>query len=55
MSLFQRGDLVYISTKNMSIPAGKAHKLTPKYVGPYKVDKVVKEGATYHIELPPEM
>jgi hypothetical protein len=55
LSPFQKGDLVYVSTKNMSIPAGKAHKLAPKYVGPYKVDKVVKEGATYRIELPPEM
>jgi hypothetical protein len=34
---------------------GKAHKLCPKYIGPYKVEQVVKEGATYKVELLPEM
>jgi hypothetical protein len=52
---FRVGDLVYIHTKNFSIPTGKARKLCPKYVGPYKIELIVKEGATYKVELPPEM
>ena len=29
------GDLVYLSTKNLSMPKGRASKLVPKYIGPY--------------------
>jgi len=33
------GDLVYVSTKNISLPKGTvtAQKLTPKFIGPYKI------------------
>ncbi|KIJ61932.1 hypothetical protein HYDPIDRAFT_74303, partial [Hydnomerulius pinastri MD-312] len=34
---FEQGDLVYLSTKNLSFPKGQVHKLIPKYLGPYKV------------------
>jgi hypothetical protein len=34
-SPFLNGDLVYLSTKNLSFPKGLACKLLPKYVGPY--------------------
>ncbi|KAI0348860.1 hypothetical protein OH77DRAFT_1379976, partial [Trametes cingulata] len=34
---FTEGDLVYVSTKNMSLPKGHARKLAPKYIGPYKI------------------
>jgi hypothetical protein len=30
-------DLVYLSTENLSLPKGRAKKLQPKYIGPYKV------------------
>src|SRR6266481_10212589 len=33
------GNLVYLSTKNLTLPKGRAKKLQPKYIGPYKVVK----------------
>lgn len=37
--LIAAGDLVYLSTKNINLPKGRAHKLCPKFIGPYKVLK----------------
>ena len=34
---FRTGDLVYLSTKNISFPKGLARKLLPKFLGPYKI------------------
>ena len=34
---FAEGDLVYVSTKNLSLPKGLARKLAPKYMGPYRI------------------
>ncbi|KAJ3558320.1 hypothetical protein NP233_g11530 [Leucocoprinus birnbaumii] len=36
-SPFHVGDLVYISTKNVSFPRGLARKLVPKFIGPYPI------------------
>jgi hypothetical protein len=36
-SPFAVGNLVYLSTKNISFPPGRARKLIPKYVGPYRI------------------
>ncbi|KAL7284496.1 hypothetical protein ACG7TL_001787 [Trametes sanguinea] len=36
---FTTGDLVYLSTKNLSLPKGMARKLAPKFIGPYKIVK----------------
>jgi hypothetical protein len=36
-SPFEIGDLVYISTRNLSIPKGLARKFFPKFIGPYPV------------------
>ncbi|KZV69391.1 hypothetical protein PENSPDRAFT_542373, partial [Peniophora sp. CONT] len=33
------GDLVYVSTTNLTLPKGRATKLLPKYVGPYPIVK----------------
>lgn len=46
------GDLVYLSTKNLSLPKGRARKLLPKYIGPYKVEKARPETSDYQLELP---
>lgn len=46
------GDLVYLSTKNLNLPKGRARKLCPKYVGPYKIDAAYPETSTYTLELP---
>ena len=49
------GDLVYLSTKNLSLPKARASKLLPRYVGPYKIVKAYPRTSTYEVELPPEL
>jgi len=51
----KEGDLVYLSTKNLSLPKGQANKLMPKYVGPYKVLQAYPETSNYMLELPSEL
>ena len=34
-------DLIYLSTKNIKMPKGRASKSVPKFMGPYKVLKVI--------------
>ena len=46
------GTLMYISTKNLNLPKGRARKLCPKFVGPWKVTKAWPETSTYELELP---
>ena len=55
LATFQEGDLVYLSTKNISLPKGRARKLSPKYLGPFPITKVLKEGATYQLGLSDEL
>jgi len=45
------GMLVYLSTKNLNLPKGKARKLCPKFVGPWKVTKAWPKTSTYELEL----
>ena len=52
---FKEGDLVYLLTKNISLPKGRARKLAPKYLGPFQISKVLKEGATYQLGLSNEL
>ncbi|QRV92243.1 Transposon Ty3-I Gag-Pol polyprotein [Ceratobasidium sp. AG-Ba] len=52
---FKVGDLVYLSSKNMRLPAKFSRKLTPKYIGPHRIIQEVTEGTTYKIELPTEL
>jgi hypothetical protein len=51
-TMISQGDLVYLSTKNLNLPKGRAHKLCPKYVGPYRVLRAEPETSTYTLELP---
>jgi hypothetical protein len=51
---FAVGDLVYISSKDLRIPKGRARKLVPKYVGPYKIVKTFSNDS-FAVELPPEL
>lgn len=46
------GSLVYLSTKNLNLPKGRASKLCPKFVGPYKVLSAHPDTSTYKLELP---
>ena len=46
------GDLVYLSTKNLNLPKGRAHKLCPEFVGPYKIIQTQPKSSNYTLELP---
>lgn len=48
----EAGDLIYLSTRNLSLPKGRAAKLAPKYVGPYKVLEADESVSKYKLELP---
>uniref|UniRef100_A0A8C6VUD0 Gypsy retrotransposon integrase-like protein 1 n=1 Tax=Nothobranchius furzeri TaxID=105023 RepID=A0A8C6VUD0_NOTFU len=47
---FQPGDKVWVSTRNMRLPAG-SRKLTPRFLGPYPVERVINPVA-YRIRQP---
>ena len=48
---FNEGDLVYVSSQNISFPKGLARKLLPKFVGPYRILKDFGN-SSFQIELP---
>lgn len=48
---FVKGDLVYISAKNISLPKGTSRKLTPKFIGPYRISDDFGNNS-FCIELP---
>ena len=52
---FSLGNLVYLSTKNLSLPKGRAKKLLPKFIGPYKIVEVHTAASTVTLDLPPEL
>ena len=51
---FEEGDLVYVATKNMTFPKGLAHKLIPKFVGPYPITADFSNHS-FHVKLPSTM
>jgi hypothetical protein len=52
---FAVGDLVYVSTADLSLPKGRAGKLLPKYVGPFKVLEAHPSTSAYRVELPTQL
>ena len=52
---YQPNDLVYFSTKNLTLPKGRAKKLLPRFIGPYKVLKAMNDSLNVTIELPQEL
>ena len=50
-----KGDLVYLSTKNLNLPKNRTRKLCPKYIGPYKISDTIPGKLTYMQELPPAL
>ena len=50
--IYHVGDHMYILTQNLTLPKGRARKLVPKYIGPYKVVKAHNEASTVMLELP---
>ena len=49
------GNHVYLSTQNLILPKGRARKLVPKYIGPYKVVKAHNEASMVTLKLPPAL
>ena len=52
---YKVGDLVYLSTKNKSLPKGRARKLAPKFLRPFAIAKVLVDGATNRLNLGEEL
>ncbi len=51
----KKGELAYISTKNLSLPKGWVNKLLPKYIGLYEIIEVFLNSSNYALKLPPEL
>ena len=51
---YQINDLVYLSTKNVTLLKHRAWKLMPEFIGPYKILKVMNESLNVTLELPQE-
>jgi hypothetical protein len=49
------GEKVFLSTENLNLPKGRARKLMPKYIGPYKIIASKPEVSRYTLELPLEL
>ena len=47
--------LVYLSTKNLSLPKGRAAKLLPKFIGPYPIIEANSNTSNYRLGLPTEL
>jgi hypothetical protein len=52
---FVAGDLVYVSTSDLSLPKGQATKLLPKYIGPFKILDAHTSTSAYRVELPSQL
>ena len=52
---FRTGDLVYVSTTDLLLPKGRASKLLPKYVGPFKITDASLKTSSYQVELPAQL
>ncbi len=52
---FPLNGLVYLSTKNLSLPKGRAWKISPRFVGPYKIINRNLETGNYTLDLPDEL
>ncbi|KIN99114.1 hypothetical protein M404DRAFT_78798, partial [Pisolithus tinctorius Marx 270] len=48
---FVTGDLVYVSTKNISLSKGTSRKLVPKFIGPYRISDDFGNNS-YRVKLP---
>jgi hypothetical protein len=48
-------DHVYLSTQNLTLPKGRARKLVPWYIGPYRVTEAHNKASTVTLELPDDL
>ena len=51
---YQINDLVYLLTKNLTLPKHRARKLMPKFIGLYKILKAMNKLSNVILELPQE-
>ena len=51
---YQINDLTYLLTKNLALPKHRAQKLMPKFIGPYKILKVMNNSLNITLELSQE-
>lgn len=49
---FEVGGRAYLSTVNLNLPKGRARKLLPKFIGPYRIVRARPDTSTYTLELP---
>lgn len=54
-SNIKQGDKVYLSTKDLLLPKGRASKFLPKSIGPYLVLDAYPDTLTYWIDLSNEL
>jgi hypothetical protein len=52
--LYNVGDQVLLSTKNLRLKASGSRKLLPRYIGPFPITKVVNKAA-YELHLPQQL
>lgn len=52
---FALGEMAYLSTEHLNMPKGRAHKLLPKFIGPYRIICARPETSNYTLELPPQL
>lgn len=52
---WQPGDLVYLSTENLTLPAHRARKLAPRFIGPYRILSGDSTTSAYTLDLPAEL
>lgn len=53
--IYSEGGLAYLSTKNLNLPKGRARKLLPRWIGPYRIVKADPAVSNYTLELPAEL
>ena len=52
---YKEDDMIYLSTQNLALPKGRARKLVPKFIGPYKIIEAHNRASTVTVKLPPEL
>jgi len=54
-TLYNAGEPVYLSTKNLNLPKGRVHKLLPRFIGPLKVLEARNNESVIVLQLPEEL
>ena len=49
------GNLVYVSTRDLTFPAEFARKFVPKFIGPYPITAAFPASSNFEVALPPHL